>query len=123
MRVAANHFVVDLADDRGDIEAAFFVGDLRVEEDLEEKVAEFFGEFGVVGGVESIEDLVGFFDEVSAEGRVGLFTVPRAAVRGAKPGHDGDQFLELGANVAWREFAVGGAAGARGAFGFAWDHW
>jgi hypothetical protein len=60
--VAADHFVVDFADDIVDGEAALFGGDLGVEENLEEEVAEFFGEFGVVAGVEGVEDFVGFFD-------------------------------------------------------------
>jgi hypothetical protein len=46
--MAADHFVVNFADNVMDGEAAFFGGDLGVEEDLEEEVAEFFGEFGVV---------------------------------------------------------------------------
>jgi hypothetical protein len=87
--VAANHFVVDFADDVVDGEAAIFGGDLGVEEDLEEEVAELFGEFGVVAGVESVEDFVGFFDEVGAEGGVGLFAVPRTAAGSAETGHDG----------------------------------
>jgi hypothetical protein len=87
--VAANHFVVDFADDVVDGEAAIFGGDLGVEEDLEEEVAELFGEFGIVAGVEGVEDFVGFFDEVGAEGRMGLLAVPGAAAGGAKAGHDG----------------------------------
>jgi len=87
--VAANHFVVDFADDVVDGEAALFGGDLGVEENLEEEVAEFFGEFGVVAGVEGVEDFVGFFDEVGAEGGVGLFAVPGTAAGGAETGHDG----------------------------------
>jgi hypothetical protein len=46
---------VDFADDGGDVKAICFMGDLGVEEDLEEEVAEFVGEFGVVGGVEGVE--------------------------------------------------------------------
>ena len=89
VRVAADHFVVDFADDVVDGEAARFGGDLGVEEDLEEEVAQFFGEFGVVAGVESVEDFVGFFDEVGAESGVGLLAVPGAAAGSAEAGHDG----------------------------------
>jgi hypothetical protein len=87
--MAADHFVVDFADDVVDGEATLFGGDLGVKEDLEEEVAEFFGEFGVVAGVEGVEDFVGFFDEVGAEGGVGLLAVPRAAAGSAEAGHDG----------------------------------
>lgn len=88
--VAANHFFVDFTDDVGDVEAAFFVGDLGVEKDLKKEIAEFFGEFGVVGGVEGVEDFVGFFDEVGAEGGVSLFAVPGAAFGSAEASHDRD---------------------------------
>jgi len=87
--MATNHFVVDFADDVGDGEAAGFGGDLGVEENLEEEVAEFLGEFGVVARVEGVENFVGFLDEVGAEGGVGLFAIPGAAAGGAKAGHDG----------------------------------
>ena len=106
VRMAANHFFVDFADDGGDVEAVFFVGDLGVEKNLEKEVAEFFSKFGVIGAVECIEDFVGFFDEVGAEGGVGLFAVPRTATGCAKAGHDSDEFFE-------RRTDVGGAAGVR----------
>ena len=94
--MAANHFFVDFPDDVGDGETAFFTGNLRVEQDLEEEIAKFFGEFDVVGGVESVEDFVGFFDEIGAKGGVGLFAVPGAAAGGAETSHDSDEFGEGG---------------------------
>ena len=87
--VAADHFVVDFPDDVVDGEAALFGGDLSVEEDLEEEVAKFLGEFGVVAGVEGVEDFVGFFDQVGAQGGMGLLAVPGAAAGSAEAGHDG----------------------------------
>ena len=117
--VPANHFVVDFTDYGRDVEATFFVGDLRVEENLEEKVAEFLGEFGVVGGVQGIEHFVGFLDQVGAEGGVSLLAVPEAAVGRAKAGHDGDKFLEVGADLGRSESGVLGSAEFCGfAFGF-----
>jgi hypothetical protein len=89
MGVAANHFVVDFADYVVDGEAAVFCGDLGMEEDLEKEVAQFFGELGVVAGIEGVEDFVGFFDEIGAKGGVGLLAVPGAAARGAETGHYG----------------------------------
>jgi len=97
MRVAANHFVVNGVDDVLDVETALFPGDLCVEEYLKKEVAEFFGEFSVVSGIECVEDFVGFFDQIGAQGSVSLFAVPGAAVGGAQTGHDGDEFLEGGA--------------------------
>ena len=107
--VAANHFVVDFADDVVDGEAAGFGGDLGVEENLEEEVAQFFGEFGVVFGVEGVEDFVGFFDQVGAESGVGLLAVPGAAAGGAEAGHNGGEFGEGGAGVLWARGFLGAA--------------
>jgi hypothetical protein len=92
--MAANHFVVNGADDVMDGEAIFFGGDLGVKEDLKEEVAEFIGELGIVTGVEGIEDFVRFFDEVGAEGGVGLLAVPGAAGGRAEAGHESDEFFE-----------------------------
>jgi hypothetical protein len=74
------------------------VGYLRVEENLEEQITEFFGELGVVGGIEGVEDLIGFLNQVGAERGVGLFAVPRAATRGTEARHDANQLLESRSN-------------------------
>jgi hypothetical protein len=113
--MAANHFLVDFADDVGDVEAAFFAGNLRVEENLEEKVAEFFGEFGVVGAIHGIEDFVGFFDEIRAECGVCLFAIPGAAFGGTEASHDGNEFFKGGAHTGRGRFVF--ARGGDGAFG------
>jgi hypothetical protein len=97
--MAAHHFVVNFADDVVDGEAVFFGSDLRVEEDLEEEVAELFGEFDVVVGVEGVENFVGFFNEIGAEGGVSLFTVPGAAAGSAEAGHDGGEFGKSRAGI------------------------
>ena len=96
--MAANHFFVNFGDYVGDAEAAFFVSDLGMEKDLEKEVAKFFSEFGVIGAVEGVEDFVGFFDEIGAEGGVGLFAVPGATVRSAEAGHDSDELFEGGSD-------------------------
>src|SRR5215475_5273472 len=97
MRVAAHHFVVDFADNVGNGETFFLVGNLGMEKHLKEEVAKLFGELGVVGGVESIEDLVGFFDEIGAESGVGLLAVPGTTARGAETSHDGNKPFEVAA--------------------------
>ena len=91
MGVAANHFLVNFADDVGDGEAALFLCDLGVEENLEKQVAEFFGELGVVGGFEGVEDFVGFFDKIRAKSGVSLFAVPGAAAGRAEARHEGNK--------------------------------
>src|SRR5215472_7580433 len=97
--MTANHLVVNFADDVVDGEAALFGGNLRVEKDLEEEIAKFFGEFGVVVRIEGVEDFVGFLNEVGTQGIVGLFAVPGAAARSAEAGHDRGKPGEGGAGV------------------------
>ncbi len=62
--VAADHFFVDPRNDVGDVEASGFPGDIRVEQDLEEEVAEFFDQFVWATVLESIEDFVSFLNQV-----------------------------------------------------------
>jgi hypothetical protein len=78
---------------------------LGVEENLKKEIAELFGEFRVVSTVEGVENFVGFFNEVGAEGGVGLLAVPGAAIGRPEAGHDSDKFSE-------------GGAGRGGTFGF-----
>jgi len=59
-----------------------------VEDDLEEEVPELLAEERIVGGVDRLQHLVGFLDEVRLEGVVRLLAVPRAAPRSAQPLHD-----------------------------------
>jgi hypothetical protein len=69
---------------------------LGVEQHLEKEVAEFFGEFGVIAGLEGVENFVGFFDEIGSERSVSLFAIPGAASRGTELGHEGDESFESG---------------------------
>lgn len=124
--MAANHFFVDFADDVGDGEAALFLSDLGVKEDLEEEIAEFLGKFGVIRGIEGIEDFVGFFDKIRAKRGVSLFAVPRAAARRTETRHERDELFEEGARGA-RASGLGFAWLMRGAlrrfpFRFARSH-
>lgn len=99
MRMAADHFFVDFADDGGDIEATFLMCDLGMKKNLEEEITELLGELAVIGAVESVEDFVGLFDQVGTEGRVGLFAIPGTATGRSQTGHQGDQILEGGTNT------------------------
>ena len=55
-----------------------------MEGDLEQQVAELFGEFCVVAAVDGVEDFVRFFDQVGTERLMSLLDVPRAAAWGAE---------------------------------------
>ncbi len=90
VRVPANHLVVDAGDYVRDVETSCFPGDIGVEEDLEEQVTEFFGQFFGVTLFDGIQDLVGLLDQEGLERVVGLFAVPRATAGGAKAGLERD---------------------------------
>ncbi len=92
--MAADHLVVNALDDVGDVEVARLGGKLRVEHDLEQKIAQFAGEFGRDARVESVEDFVGLFDKIGAQRFVGLLAVPGAAVWRPKPRLERYQIVE-----------------------------
>jgi hypothetical protein len=97
-----------------------------VEKHLEKEVAEFFGEFGVIGGLEGVEDFVGFFDEISSERGVSLFAIPGAAAGRAEARHDGDESFESGPDATWtsgfRFAQAGGGTWGSFALGFVSAH-
>jgi hypothetical protein len=91
--VAADEFFVHFAGDVVEGEVVVFLGDLGVEEDLDEDVAEFLAHVGEVVLVDGFEEFADFVDEAAGEGLVGLLDVPGAAVGGAEAG---DGFAEVG---------------------------
>src|SRR5439155_26801913 len=70
--------------DVGEVEHAGLGGQLGVEDDLEEEVAELAGEGRARPGLERVVDLVCLLEEMATERGVRLLAVPRAAVRLAK---------------------------------------
>jgi hypothetical protein len=95
MGVASDQFLTDGAGDVLDVEPPRLGGDLGVEEDGEEKVAEFLAEVFVVLAVDGLEDLGSFLDQAGEEGSVGLGAVPGAALRSAEVGDRIAEGLQL----------------------------
>ena len=91
--MAADELVGNPFRHRIEIEAARFLRDLAVEIHLEQEVAEFLADVGVVAALDGVHCFVGLLDEVRDEGFVGLLGVPRAAARRAQAVHDGAQPL------------------------------
>ena len=108
---------MDVFDDVGHGEAAGFLGEDGVEDDLKEQISQLAGEFTWVAGFHGVEDFVGFLDQVFAERRVGLFAVPGATVGAAEASLEGDEFCEPFAGG-----AVAGGDGDVGAVGCAAEH-
>ena len=88
VRVAADDLRGDGRLDVGQVEDARLGGELGVEHDLEQQVAELAGELGRGARLERVVDLVGLLEQVLAQRLVGLLAVPRAAVGLAQPGGD-----------------------------------
>ena len=93
--VAADELLVEAAADVVDVEGALVGGDLRLQQDLLEKVAELLAQMRVVALGDGVHGLVGLADEVARDGLVGLRPVPGAAVGLAQPPDHADDALEL----------------------------
>ena len=78
---------------------AGFLGHLRMEHDLELKVAELVGEPVHVVAGDRVGDLIGFLDRIGGDGREALHAIPfAAALRIAQPAHDRDKAVDGGAS-------------------------
>lgn len=97
--VAADEFVADAAGDVIEVETFVFRGEFGVEDDLEEKVAEFLLQVFLITGADCGDGFVGFLDEVGDEGFVSLFSVPRAAIGRAEAIHDGAEAFDLASGL------------------------
>jgi hypothetical protein len=89
VRVAADKFLAGVLCGVLESEGAALGGKVGVEDDLEQKVAEFLAEVGVIGIGDGVNGLAGFLEESGAEGFVGLLAVPRATVGRAEEADDG----------------------------------
>ena len=82
------HQLVDNAlGDLIEIVGLAFLGELAMENDLEQKISEFFDHFLFVSRLDGIDEFIDLLDGVKAEAHVVLFSIPRAAFRGTKCGH------------------------------------
>jgi len=88
VRMAPHDLVADVPHDRLEVERAIFLGDARLEDDLEEQVAELLA----VGlgriGAHGVQHLVGLLEKERGEAVERLLLVPRASVGTAQAGHD-----------------------------------
>ena len=87
MRMAADQFVGDVTRHLVEIERAAFAAQLAMEDDLQQQIAEFLGQFMIIARFDGIDQFVDFFDRMPAQRTMILFPVPGAAVRRAQLGH------------------------------------
>ncbi len=92
VRMPTHELVADGAHDAFEVEVPGLLGHLRMEDHLQQQVAEFVAQRLEVAAPDRVIDLVGFFDRVRGDRRKGLLDIPRtAALRVAQLRHDPDQ--------------------------------
>ncbi len=87
VRMSPGHLGDQRLEQVGHREFAALPGDLRVEDNLEQEIAQLLADVRRVSGVEGVKDLVGLLDEERAERFAGLFSVPGTAAFAAQAGH------------------------------------
>src|SRR5579863_4420884 len=96
MRMAADQFGGDRLDDVAKVEMPFFLGHLRMKDDLQQQVAKFVPQVREIAALDGVGDLIGFFDGKRDDALKSLLEVPRAAeFRAPKGGHDVEQRRDL----------------------------
>lgn len=94
--MATHHLLVHLPGDVVEGELTGFGRHLGVHGDMEEQVSQFLTEVRDVIAVDGLHELGDLLDETIADRAVRLFTVPRAAVRGAESGGGREQEVDAG---------------------------
>ena len=96
VRMATLHLVANAVQYLVEREVAGFGRHLRVEDDLQRKIAEFVLEVREIAALDRVGDFIGFLDRVRRDRLERLLTVPRTAVHGvAEPAHDLNQIREI----------------------------
>ena len=94
MRMPADQLAVQMVKHIGNREVSFVRRHLRIEQNLQQQIAQFFGQMRKVAALNRVENLVGLFQRVFANGVERLFAVPGASARSPQPRHDGDRLLK-----------------------------
>ena len=118
VRMPSDHLGANALDDPFEVEVSFALSKRRVKDNLEQEVAELLAVLG--GVVERLEDFVGLLDEVGAQARKGLFSVPGAAVVREEAVHEVPEPVEPLAESVRGRVEGGtsrGLCGARGRLG------
>ena len=104
VRVPGEELLGDGVGDAAEVEAPLLLGDARLEDDLQEEVAELLAMGLGVAPVDRLEHLVGLLEDVGAEGGERLLPVPGAPVGPPEAGHDGEEALDGVGGPAHRRF-------------------
>ena len=117
MGMPADHLGGDGLHHIGEGEVTSFLGHARVEDNLQQQVAQFIPQVSQVATLDGVHDFVGFLDRIGGDGGEVLFQIPRTArARGPQGHHDFQKGGEIagrghgGASRRWFERATKKAA-------------
>ena len=83
--MASNQFFGNDFCHRIEIKPALFAGHLSVQDDLQQKIAQFFLHFLIVHVVDGIDQFITFFDDVRLKRLMRLLPIPRTSIRRTQP--------------------------------------
>ncbi len=86
VRMPADQLVGDVAGDLLEVKSAAFPGQLAVEHDLQEQIAQFLLQFVVVPGFDGVQQLIDLLDRVPAQRSCGPARGPRGSRRATAAG-------------------------------------
>ena len=88
MRMTADHFVGDMSNHVCQQKTLFIGSDLRIQNHLQQHVAQFFANGTVVVRIDRFEQFVGFFQSVWFDRLHCLLTIPWTSIRRSKTSDD-----------------------------------
>ncbi len=94
VRMTADELRVDVARDVIEGKRAFLGGNLSVENDLDQHVAQLFAHVRQIPAVDRIDEFAHFIDQAPHQRSMGLLLIPRTTVRGPQARHGGLQFVD-----------------------------
>ena len=91
--MATLHLVADRGNDVVEAEQTGFLGDATVEDDLQQKIAEFVFQIGHVTARDGVGDLIGFLNRVRGNRLERLRAIPFAAIGRPEPTHGSEKTI------------------------------
>ena len=92
--MSANQFAIQVVEHICNREVAVVGRHLGIEQNLQQQIAQLFGQVRPVAPLNGVEDLVGLLQRVLANGIEGLLAVPWAAAGCPQPRHDSHRLLK-----------------------------
>jgi len=94
MRMPPHQLAVQVAQHVGNGEMPLVGRHLGIEQHLQKQVAQLLGQVRKIPPLDGVEDLIGLFQRVLADGIEVLLAVPGAAIGSPQPRHDGHRLLK-----------------------------